>query len=269
MPQINTKIIDVLTKWEFDVDLPANMAMGQLIPRLLQKLDINRDGHFMLQSEKSGTIFESVDTLRSKNVADGDIFWLIQPQVAQNKNKSKEIVLSSLFFRRKGFSQSDFQPKKLLALLMAITLISFSIWAVRWFPKKTEISLPPKTEQENVHIVRQTPTSLDNQAIPKSPTRTPNPLYHRFFFPLLRKAQLSCIVTRASFAMRISPQMSFNNRDEEFIVNPNRSILIIEGKSQKSDGFWFEVLKKDESKRYIRQDFCKPNVSLNLIPNFE
>ncbi|HIP73280.1 MAG TPA: hypothetical protein EYH05_18005 [Anaerolineae bacterium] len=82
MASIKVIVVDPLGDKTFKVALPDNAPMNQLVPQLLLKLGINKQGSFTLQHQSSGSILAPTDTLQSKNVQEGDKLRVVQAPTA-------------------------------------------------------------------------------------------------------------------------------------------------------------------------------------------
>lgn len=76
MSQIRVTIIDSLEKHKYQVELPNNVPMNQLLPALLFQLGLDDSKPLILQHTATGSLLIPTDTLETKNVKNGDTLRL-------------------------------------------------------------------------------------------------------------------------------------------------------------------------------------------------
>ena len=83
MAVLRVTIVDPMGDKTFDVELPADAPMRQLVPQLLPKLGISQQGTFTLQDKETMKIFGPDETLSSAGVQAGRTLRIVQsPQAA-------------------------------------------------------------------------------------------------------------------------------------------------------------------------------------------
>jgi uncharacterized ubiquitin-like protein YukD len=84
MSALRVTLVDSLSDKTFDVELPDDAPMNQLVPQLLPKLGLNPQGSFTLQLKRTEKILGPTETLRSAGVQAGDALRIVQaPTAAQ------------------------------------------------------------------------------------------------------------------------------------------------------------------------------------------
>lgn len=79
---INVTIIDPLGDKSWDVDLPDDAAINQLVPQLLPKLGISQQGSFTLRHKRLEKLLGPAETLRTAGVVAGDTLQIAQAPTA-------------------------------------------------------------------------------------------------------------------------------------------------------------------------------------------
>jgi uncharacterized ubiquitin-like protein YukD len=82
MSALRVSIVDPLGDKTFDVELPDDAPMNQLVPQLLPKLNISQQGSFTLQHKRTERILGPTETLRSAGVQAGDVLRIVQAPTA-------------------------------------------------------------------------------------------------------------------------------------------------------------------------------------------
>jgi len=82
MSTLRVTIVDPMGEKSWDVELPDDAPMNQLVPQLLPKLNIDQQGSFTLQHKKTERILGPQETLRSAGVQAGDALRLVQAPTA-------------------------------------------------------------------------------------------------------------------------------------------------------------------------------------------
>lgn len=82
MPLLKVTIVDPLGDNSWEVELPDDAQMNQLVPQLLPKLGISQQGSFQLQHKRTERILGPNETLRSANVQAGDALRIVQAAAA-------------------------------------------------------------------------------------------------------------------------------------------------------------------------------------------
>lgn len=78
MALLKVTIIDPLGDNSFQVELPNDAPMNQLVPQLLPKLGISQQGTFVLQHKRTERILGPNDTLQSAGVQEDDVLRVVQ-----------------------------------------------------------------------------------------------------------------------------------------------------------------------------------------------
>lgn len=78
MAPLKVTIIDPLGDNSFQVELPNDAPMNQLVPQLLPKIGITGQGTFQVQHKRTERILGPNDTLHSAGVQEGDVLRIVQ-----------------------------------------------------------------------------------------------------------------------------------------------------------------------------------------------
>lgn len=82
MSTLQVTIVDQLSGKSFEVQLPDDAPMNQLVPQLLPKLNLNPQGSFALQLKRTEKILSPTDTLSSAGVQNGDTLRIVPTSTA-------------------------------------------------------------------------------------------------------------------------------------------------------------------------------------------
>jgi hypothetical protein len=82
MSQTLVTIVDPLGDNRFEVELPDDAPMEQLVPQLLPKLGITQAGDFKLLLKRTNVILGPRDTLRTAGVMEGDALRVVSNPTA-------------------------------------------------------------------------------------------------------------------------------------------------------------------------------------------